>query len=81
MRSPITQKNIQMLIGLISVFIALWLLIYIIPSIFVSLFETLLGNLVLIGLTILALYFNPPAGVGMGVVFILLYRFAHLHFA
>lgn len=74
------QKNINvnLIVGLISLLIVLWLVMFTIPGIFVSLFDTLLGNLILIIFTILAGMYNITLGVGLAAIFIILFRFSHM---
>jgi hypothetical protein len=48
------EKNRNLLVGLFSLLVALWLIMYVVPDIFVNLFDTPLGNLILIGFIILA---------------------------
>jgi len=66
------------LIGLLTILLAAWILLYLIPEIFVSLFNTLLGNLVLIVTTILVYTKNKYFGIGLGIAFLVLFRFAQL---
>lgn len=71
-----TNNNNTMLIGLLSILIGLWLLLYIIPNLLSSLFQTLLGNLILLLFFILSVSQNPTLGLLLGFGFIILYRFA-----
>jgi hypothetical protein len=73
-----SRKNMNLIVGLLSLLIFLWLVSYAIPSLFVYLFETGLGNLILLGFIVLAGLFNMNLGVGLAVVFFILYRFAHM---
>lgn len=89
---PILTKNINMkttkkffneenkttIIGLLTILILLWLVLYFIPEIFTSLFNTLLGNLILVTISALVLMYNIKYGIIVSIVFILLYRFARL---
>ena len=68
--------NNTMIIGLLSVLIVLWLLLYVIPNLLSSLFHTLLGNLILLLFFILTVSQNPTLGLLLGVGLIILYRFA-----
>ena len=49
-----------------------------VPSLFVSLFDTLLGNLILIAFIFLAGMYNINLAVGLAVVFMVLWRFSHM---
>ena len=66
------------LIGLLTIFILLWLVLYFIPNIFVSLFNTFLGNIILITIVVLASLYNYRYGIILSIIFIVLYRFSHL---
>lgn len=71
----INDKNKTKLIGLLTILIAIWMIIYFIPELFVSLFNTLLGNLILI-ITVLLVYMNNRVyGMITGLLLIILFRF------
>lgn len=78
LKETFSQKNLNLVVGLITVLIMLWLVMFAVPSLFVNLFDTLLGNLILIGFIILAGIYNLNLGVGLGIVFVILFRFAHM---
>lgn len=78
MKIEFNNKNKTKLIGLLTILIGLWLVLYFIPEIFVSLFNTLLGNLILIISVILVYMNNKIYALGLGLILILLYRFSHL---
>ncbi len=77
-KETFSRKNLNLVVGLITLLIILWLVMFAVPSLFVSLFDTLLGNLILIGFIILATMYNVNLGVGLGIVFMILFRFAHM---
>ena len=66
------------LIGLLTILIALWLVLYFIPELFATLFNTLLGNLILILASILTFSYNLKAGTILSLSLIILYRFSAL---
>lgn len=70
--------NKTKIIGLLTMLIALWLILYFIPELFVSLFNTLLGNLILMVSVILVYMNNRLYALLFGLVLIILYRFSHL---
>lgn len=72
------QKNVNLVVGLLSLLIVLWLLMFAIPSLFVTLFNTSLGNFILLGLIILAGMYDTKLAIGLAAVFFLLFRFSHL---
>ena len=76
--SNININNNTMLLGLLSLLVGLWLLLYIIPSLLFSLFHTFLGNLILLLLLILVGSQNAPLALLLGVCVIIFYRFSLL---
>ena len=71
-----TSNNTTILLGLLTILIGLWLLLYIIPSLLYSLFHTFLGNLILLLLLILVGSQNAPLALLLGVGVIVFYRFS-----
>jgi hypothetical protein len=65
-------------IGLLTILIGLWLVLYFIPELFVSLFNTLLGNLILVVASILVFMNNRIYGVLFTLLLLILYRFSQL---
>jgi len=74
----ININNSTMLVGLLSLLVGLWLLLYIIPSLLFSLFHTFLGNLILLLLLILVGSQNAPLALLLGLCVIIFYRFSLL---
>ncbi len=77
-KNLLNDENKTKIIGLFTILICLWLVLYFIPELFISLFNTLLGNLILIIGTILIYSHNRTHGIVIGLVFLLLYRFSRL---
>ena len=73
-----SRQNINLVVGLITLLVILWIVMYTIPEIFVSLFDTSLGNLILIAFIVLAAMYNLNLAIGLSVVFMVLYRFSHM---
>jgi len=73
-----SSKNMNLLVGLITLLIVLWLVMFAIPSLFVSLFNTAIGNFILLGFVILAGMYDTKLALGLTAVFFLLFRFSHL---
>jgi hypothetical protein len=73
-----SPKNVNLVVGLLALLIASWLIMFVIPSIFVSIFNTILGNFILLGFVILVAMFNPIMAIGLAFVFLLLFRFSHM---
>lgn len=74
----LNDKNKLRLIGILTILISLWLVLYFIPEIFISLFNTVLGNLILIVCVILVYMYNKIYALCLGLIFIILYRFSRL---
>lgn len=68
------NENRTKLIGLFTILLSLWLVLYFIPEVFLSLFDTLLGNLILIIVTLLFYMNNRIYGLTFGLVALILYR-------
>ena len=73
-----SKKNMNMFVGLLSLLLALWLVMYFIPSIFVNLFDTTLGNFLLLVFVVLAGMRDMTMGIGLAVVLLVLYRFSRM---
>ena len=72
------EDNKTILIGLLSILIFLWIILYIIPEFLISLFNTVLGNLILLLSLILVSAQDVKIGIALAIIFIVLYRFSHL---
>jgi hypothetical protein len=72
-----SRKNLNLVVGLITLLVVLWVIMFAIPNLFVNLFDTALGNLILIAFIFLAAIYNINLAVGLAIVFIILYRFSH----
>lgn len=77
-RELFSKKNLNLVVGLITLFITLWLVMFAIPSLFVSLFDTIIGNLILLAFIFLAAMYNVNLSIGLAIVFMVLYRFSHM---
>lgn len=78
MMNLLSKKNMNMFVGLLSLLIALWLVMYFIPSIFVNLFDTTLGNFLLLVFVVLAGMRDMTMGVGLAIILLVLYRFSRM---
>jgi hypothetical protein len=74
----LSRKNVNLVVGLITLLIVLWIVMFAVPGLFVSLFDTSLGNLILIAFIFLAAMYNINLAVGLAIVFIVLWRFSHM---
>jgi hypothetical protein len=73
-----SKKNFNTGVGIISLLFLMWLILYAVPSLFVSLFNTFLGIAILIGIVFLIAIFNRSAALGLAFIFIILYQFSHM---
>ena len=73
-----SRKNLNLVVGLITLLIFLWVVMFAVPNLFVNLFDTGLGNLILIAFIFLAAMYNANLAVGLSIVFLVLYRFSHM---
>ena len=72
------DENKTKIIGLLTILIGIWLILYFIPEILVSLFNSILGNLILI-ISVLLIYMNNRInGLIAGLIIVILYKFSHL---
>ena len=76
--SIFSKKNVNLVVGLIALLIVLWLIMFAIPSLFYNLFDTTLGNLILIAFIFLAAMYDITLAFGLAIVFIILYQFSHI---
>jgi hypothetical protein len=74
----LNEDNKTILIGLLSILIIFWVILYIIPGFLISLFNTFLGNIILLISLILVSSQEPKYGIALAITFIVLYRFSHL---
>jgi hypothetical protein len=72
------KKNMNFVVGLITVFIVLWVIMFAVPGLFVSLFNTFLGNAILVIFVVLAAMFNINLALGLAAVFLVLFRFSKM---
>lgn len=73
-----SQKNMNLAVGLFTVLIVFWMVMFAVPGLFVHLFDTFLGNLVLLVFVVLAFMYNPNLGVGLAIMFMVLYRYGRM---
>lgn len=76
-----SRNNLNLVVGLITLLLALWIVMFAVPNLFVNLFDTILGNLILIAFIVLAAMYNANLAVGLSIVFIVLFRFSHMSVA
>jgi len=65
------------LVGLLAILIASWLILYAVPGLVASLFNTILGNIILLVTIILVGIKNVPVAIGLIILFIVLFKFSH----
>ena len=75
-----TKNSKTKIIGLLSILILLWLILYLIPELFISLFNTFLGFSILCIIVILVGLNDYKYGIMLGILLIIIYRFLQLSF-
>ena len=73
-----SPKNMGRVGTCLFALIVLWMIMFAIPQLFVSLFDTLLGNLVLVGVILLVGMIDVNIALGLAIVFMILFRFSHM---
>ena len=71
------QNKQSMFVGILTLLVGIWLLFYAIPELFASLFNSLIGNLILLFVVILTATKNILLALGLAVLFLFLYKFSH----
>jgi hypothetical protein len=73
-----SNNSLNFIVGILSILIVIWVITYGIPSLFFNLFDTLLGNMILLGIILLSFMNNKGFGIGLTVIFIIIYQFSHM---
>ena len=66
-----SRKNLNLVVGLITLLVVLWIIMFAVPSLFVNLFYTGLGRLILIAFILLAAMYNMKLAFGIAAVAII----------
>lgn len=75
------NPNANILLGTLTVLITLWTILYAIPSIFISLFHTFLGNLILLLCAIfVGAFVNARYGFITFIAIVILYQISHYNY-
>jgi hypothetical protein len=74
------SRNLNLVVGLVALGVALWAVFYAVPSLFVTLFYTNVGKIILLATVGLAFMHDKKLALGLAAVFIVLYRFASMRF-
>lgn len=67
-------KYFNEVLGIVSILVALWAIFYAIPNLFITLFYTLLGNLILLLSVILIGMFHPGTALVVAAIIVILYK-------
>jgi hypothetical protein len=67
-------KYFNEVLGIVSILVALWAILYAIPNLFITLFYTLLGNLILLLSVILIGMFHPGLALVVAAIIVILYK-------
>ena len=78
LKNLFSNKNLNIVVGTISLLVVLWVVMYAIPGLFVSLFDTLLGNMILLGIVLVSFMKSKKMGIALTAIFIIMYQFSHL---
>lgn len=71
------QNKQSMFVGILTFLVGIWILFYAIPELFASLFNSLIGNLILLFVVILTATKNILLALGLAVLFVFMYKFSH----
>ena len=71
------QAKHSLFVGILTLLIGVWIIFYAVPELFASLFNTLIGNLILVFILILTAMKNVAVSLGLAVFFLGLYNFSH----
>jgi hypothetical protein len=72
------EENKTTAIGLLTILVLLWLVLYFVPQLFLSLFNTFLGNLIIFTIALVVLMHDIRYGIIVSILFIVIYRFTQL---
>lgn len=72
------ENNKTKIIGLLAILLVFWLVLFFIPELFVSLFNTILGNIILLIIIILVSLKDYKYGIILGLTLLIVYRFKEL---
>jgi hypothetical protein len=78
MKNLFTKDSSTKLIGLLTIMMLLWLVLYLIPELFVSLFNTVLGRVMLLVVVVLVGLNDYKYGIILGISLIIIFRFLQL---
>ena len=70
------MNNVNVLIGLVTILLLLWTILYAIPTVLITFFHTMLGNIIILLCIYLVSIKNTNYGILLFVVFIILYQFS-----
>jgi len=73
-----SKTNMYMYTGMFALLLGLWIVLSFIPALFYQLFDTIFGNIVVLGFVFLAMMHNKYMGCGLLVVALVLWRFGHM---
>jgi hypothetical protein len=75
LKKLLNENNRIKIIGLLTILVLIWVVLYFIPEIFVSLFNTFLGNLILLTVVLLVSLKDYKYGIILGLIFLIVHRF------
>ena len=72
------EENKTTLLGFLTILILIWLVLYFIPELFTTLFETFLGNIILLTFCVLTLSYNLKYGILISLIILVICRFGQI---
>ncbi len=77
--SNFSENNTNLVLGFISILFVIWIFWFAIPSLFINLFNNILGNFILLGIVILVGMYSPIIAIGLATIFIIFLRIFHMY--
>ena len=74
MSFSLSKSNQNLLVGILGLLVLIWALMFVVPSLFIYLFHTLLGNLILLAVALFVASRNVALGLALGAAFIIMVR-------
>ena len=75
--SVFSMRNLNLVVGLLTMLLVAWLVMLVIPDLFISLFHSWLGNLAMLVFIFLCAMYDINLAGGVFVVFVVLWRLSH----
>ena len=73
-----SDDNFNLVVGALFILVVAWVVFYAVPGLFVNLFDTLLGNIILLGIVLVSYMKNKYLGICLTLIFIIIFQFSHM---